>query len=119
MLPVTSLICINPNKMSCNILRTSRGARDDGGFCCKTQTEAAKQPALEILKERFARGEIAKAEFEERRQVLSNATQETPAAAVNKGRAAVDRGALSPGEVHRSSIGRLSMAGLSKAALSR
>ena len=56
------------------------------GCCCETQTEAAKQPALEILKERFARGEIDKAEVEERRQVLSNATQETPAAAVNKGK---------------------------------
>jgi hypothetical protein len=54
------------------------------GCCCGTQTEAAKQPALEVLKERFARGEIDKAEFEERRQVLSNATQETPAAAVNQ-----------------------------------
>jgi hypothetical protein len=56
------------------------------GCCCGTQTDAAKQPALEILKERFARGEIDKADFEERRQVLSNATQETPATAVNKGK---------------------------------
>jgi uncharacterized membrane protein len=48
------------------------------------QTEAAKQPALEILKERFARGEIDKAEFEERRQVLS--TPDTPAVATNKGK---------------------------------
>jgi Short C-terminal domain len=56
------------------------------GCCCSTQTEAAKQPALEILKVRFARGEIDKAEFEERHQVLSNATPETPAAAANKGK---------------------------------
>jgi hypothetical protein len=56
------------------------------GCCCGTQTEAAKQPALEILKERFARSEIDKAEFEERRQVLSNVTLETPAVAANRGK---------------------------------
>jgi hypothetical protein len=56
------------------------------GCCCDTQMEAAKQPALEILKERFARGEIDKAEFEERRQVLSNVTLETPAFAANRGK---------------------------------
>ena len=54
------------------------------GCCCGTQTEAAKQPALEILKERFARGEIDKAEFEERHQVLSNVTLETPVVAANR-----------------------------------
>jgi uncharacterized membrane protein len=32
-----------------------------------------KSQAMEILKERFARGEIDKAEFEERRQVLASA----------------------------------------------
>lgn len=44
------------------------------GCCGGKPTEAAKREtssALNILKERFARGEIDKAEFEERRQVLS------------------------------------------------
>ena len=43
-------------------------------------------PAIAILEERLAKGEIDKAEFDERRQVLSNATKETSAAAVNKGK---------------------------------
>jgi hypothetical protein len=36
-------------------------------------THETKSQAMEILKERFARGEIDKAEFEERRQVLASA----------------------------------------------
>ena len=44
--------------------------------CCGGEEKKAtetKSPAMEILKERFARGEIDKAEFEERRQVLASA----------------------------------------------
>ena len=50
------------------------------GSCCngekETGTQAGipkKSPAIEILNERFARGEIDKAEFEERRKVLAEA----------------------------------------------
>jgi uncharacterized membrane protein len=47
--------------------------------CCGEEKEAAEQksteksPAIEILKERFARGEIDKTEFEDRRKVLAEA----------------------------------------------
>jgi uncharacterized membrane protein len=49
------------------------------GCCCSDETEAAveetkheaKSQAMEILRERFAGGEIDNAEFEEKRQVLA------------------------------------------------
>jgi uncharacterized membrane protein len=50
------------------------------GCCCGDEKTAGNQAvhetksqAMEILKERFACGEIDKAEFEERRQVLASA----------------------------------------------
>jgi len=55
-------------------------SKNAGGCCCNGRQSDAREPkyeaplvAVEILKERFARGEIDKAEFEERRQVLTGA----------------------------------------------
>jgi len=58
---------------------------DASGCCCGGTQESAKtsSSAVEILAERFARGEIDKAEFEEKCQILREAT--SSAASSGKG----------------------------------
>ena len=46
------------------------------GCCGSTQTRERSSSALEILAERFARGEIDKSEFEEKRQVIVGLREE-------------------------------------------
>lgn len=53
--------------------------------CCGSMQETTKHEAsasaLEILAQRFARGEIEKAEFEEKRQIIAGLQNETPSTA--------------------------------------
>jgi predicted Zn-dependent peptidase len=55
--------------------------RSESGCCAGAQGSAGKpeaaSSALELLAERFARGEIDKAEFEERRQIIAGPRQES------------------------------------------
>src|SRR5215471_18187074 len=51
------------------------------GCCGGRQTRTAEReisPAIAILEERFARGEIEKAEFEEKRQIISRSREKRP-----------------------------------------
>jgi hypothetical protein len=56
------------------------------GCCCGSRQASAmsremSSSALEILAERFARGEIERAEFEEKRQIIAGRQSETPSTA--------------------------------------
>jgi hypothetical protein len=55
--------------------------RSESGCCSGPQGGARRvetsSSALEILAERFARGEIDKAEFEEKRQIIAGPREET------------------------------------------
>ena len=52
-----------------------------GGKQARATNREISSSALEILAERFARGEIEKAEFVEKRQIIAGRQSETPSTA--------------------------------------
>ena len=58
--------------MAVKVLRTEGGSRDDLGLMFYDPSRSGNTEALEILRERFAKGEIDGQEFVERKRLLSD-----------------------------------------------